>query len=249
MAGHSKWANIKHRKAQQDAKRGKLFNRLIKAIEAAAREGGPDPEANPTLADAIAKAKDASVPKDNIERAVKRASGEDGGVAYEQVFFEGYAPSGVAVYVECLTDNRNRAAMEVRAAFKKHGGSLAEPGAVDYLFRRAGVIVVPVDGADEDAVLEAGLEAGIEEIESDAEHHTITTDPSAIREVRAALEAAGVPVTSAEVTMLPHTQVPVTDEDAARTVMRLIAALDDCDDVQHVYANFDIPDKVLEEVA
>lgn len=250
MSGHSKWSTIKRKKGALDAKRGKLFARLIRAIEAAAKTGGADPDANPTLATAIQKARDNSVPKDNIERALKRAAGkESGAVEYEQVFYEGYAAGGVALYVECLTDNRNRAANDVRSAFNKNGGSLAEAGAVGYLFARTGVVVVATSDASEDDVLTAALDAGIEDVEADAEAITVKADPADLPRVRAALEDAGVAVQSSEVTMLPSVQVPVEDEGRAKQVLRLIDALEDCDDVQNVYANFDIPDAVLEAVA
>lgn len=249
MSGHSKWSTIKRKKGAQDAKRGKLFARLIKGIEAAAKTGGPDPETNPTLATAVQKAKDASVPRDNIERALKRAAGEGGEVAYETVYYEGYAPGGVALYVECLTDNRNRAANDVRSAFNKNGGSLAEPGAVNYLFDRRGVIIVPAGDVTEDDLLLAALDAGIEDVVLDGDSYTVTTDPSDVQAVRAALEDAGIPVESSESTMVPSVNVPVGDESTARAVLRLLEALDDCDDVQNVYSNFDIPDRVLEAVA
>jgi YebC/PmpR family DNA-binding regulatory protein len=249
VSGHSKWSSIKHKKGAADAKRGKLFARLIKAIEAAAKVGGPNPEANPTLADAVQRAKDNSVPKDNIERALKRASGDMDGAAYETVYYEGYAPGGVALYVECLTDNRNRAANDVRSSFSKHGGSLAEPGAVNYLFSRTGVILVPADGASEDDILVAGLDAGIEDVQLDGDTYTVTTQPTDLQAVRKALEDADVPISSAEATMLPSVTVPVADESTAKQVLRLLEALDDCDDVQNVYANFDIPDQILEAVA
>lgn len=250
MSGHSKWSTIKRKKGALDAKRGKLFARLIRAIEAAAKQGGPDPEANPTLATAIQKARDSSVPKDNIDRALKRAAGkESGAVEYEQVFYEGYATGGVAVYVECLTDNRNRAANDVRSAFNKNGGSLADAGSVGYLFARTGVIAVSAAEAGEDDVLAAAIDAGIEDVEVDGETIIVKTDPSDLQDVRRALEDAGVPVQSSEVTMLPSVNVPVEDEGRAKQVLRLIDALEDCDDVQNVYANFDIPDTVLEAVA
>lgn len=249
MAGHSKWANIKHRKGAQDAKRSKMTARLIKAIEAAARTGGADPEGNPTLAAAIQKAKDNDVPKDNIERAVKRAAGEEGGVDYEYATFEGYAPAGVALYIECLTDNRNRASNEVRGAFKKTGGNMAEPGAVGYLFSRLGEIVVPAEGVEEDDILVAGLEAGIEEVSLEDDVYLVTTDPKALQDVRAALEEAELPVRSSEVTLRPSVNVPVHDEAEAKRVLQLVETLEDLDDVQNVYANFDIPDQVLESVA
>jgi YebC/PmpR family DNA-binding regulatory protein len=249
VSGHSKWSTIKHKKGAADAKRGKLFARLIRGIEAAAKVGGPDPDANPTLATAIQKAKEASVPKDNIERALKRASGELEGAAYETVYYEGYAPGGVALYVECMTDNRNRAANDVRAAFNKNGGSLAEPGAVNYLFSRTGVILVPAAQVEEDDLLLAGLEAGIEDVTRDGDSYTVTTQPADLPAVRGALEDAGIPVASADTTMLPSVSVPVAEESTAKQVLRLLEALEDCDDVQNVYANFDIPDRILEAVA
>jgi YebC/PmpR family DNA-binding regulatory protein len=250
VSGHSKWSTIKRKKGALDAKRGKLFARLIRAIEAAARDGGADPEANPTLATAVQKARDNSVPKDNIERALKRAAGKEGGsVEYEQIFYEGYAPGGVALYVECLTDNRNRAANDVRAAFNKHGGSLAEPGAVNYLFSRTGRVLVPAGQTTEDDVLMAGLEAGIDDVQGDGDLFVVTTDPSDLGEVRAALEEAGIPIAESETTMLPSVTVPISDEGTAKQVLRLVDALDDCDDVQNVYTNFDIPDQILEAVA
>ena len=250
MSGHSKWSTIKHKKGAADAKRGKLFARLIRGIEAAAREGGADPDANPTLATAVQKAKDASVPKDHIERALKRASGrEGGGVEYETIYYEGYAPGGVALYVECLTDNRNRAANDVRAAFNKNGGSLAEPGAVNYLFTRTGVILVGADGATEDDILLAGLEAGITDVVLEGDTYRVSTEPTDVNDVREALATAGLPIASSETTMLPSVNVPIAEESTAKQVLRLVEALEDCDDVQEVYTNFDIPDQILEAVA
>jgi YebC/PmpR family DNA-binding regulatory protein len=249
MSGHSKWSTIKHKKGAADARRGKLFARLIRGIEAAAKVGGANPEGNPTLADAIQKARDASVPKDNIERALKRAAGGTDTVDYSTIHYEGYAPGGVAVYVECLTDNRNRAANEVRAAFNKNGGSLAEPGAVNYLFSRAGVVEVSRSGADEDDILTAGLDAGITDVQVDGDSYAVTTAPVDLLAVRRALEDAGLPVLTSEVTMLPSVTVSVADESVARQVLRLVEALEDCDDVQNVYANFDIPDRILQAVA
>lgn len=249
MSGHSKWATIKRKKGAADAKRGKLFARLIKAIEAAAREGGPDPDGNPTLATMVQKAKDASVPKDNIERALARAAGKDGGGAdWKTVYYEGYAPGGVAVYVECLTDNTNRAAADVRTAFSKNGGSLAEPGAVNYLFSRTGVITVPVQGVEEDDILTAGLDAGLEDVGDDGEQYTITCQPEDVTALRRALEDAGIPVESSDTTMLPSMSVPITDVDAAKKVLRVIDALEDSDDVQDIFANYDIADDVMEAV-
>jgi YebC/PmpR family DNA-binding regulatory protein len=250
MSGHSKWATIKRKKGATDAKRGKLFARLIKAIEAAARDGGADPGMNPTLATMVQKAKDASVPKDNIERALARAAGKEGGGAnWETIYYEGYAPGGVAFYVECLTDNRNRAAADVRTAFTKNGGSLAEPGAVNYLFSRTGVIIVPKDGVEEDDILLAGLEAGIEDVSDDGDQFTITCQPEDVIALRTALVDAGVPVSSSDTTMLPSMSIPITDEDAAKKVLRIIDALEDADDVQEIYANYDISDDIMESVA
>ncbi len=249
MSGHSKWATIKHRKGAADKARGKLFAKLIRQVEVAAREGGGDPESNATLRTMFQKARDASVPKDNIERALRRASGGAGGVSYETVHYEGYGPGGVALYVECLTDNRNRAANDVRAAFNKNGGSLAEPGAVNYLFTRTGVILVPAGQVSEDDLLLAGLEAGIEDVRLEGDMFTLTCQPGDLQAVRSALEQAGVPVASSERTMLPSVSVPVADEPGAKAVLRLLEALEDCDDVQNVYANFDIPDRLLEAVA
>ncbi len=245
MAGHSKWANIKHRKGRQDAARGKLFAKLIRAIEAAARTGGSDPAANPTLATAIQKAKDNSVPKDNIERAVARGAGELEGVDYEEFYYEGYAPGGVALYVHILTDNRNRAASDVRAAFNKNDGSLGEPGSVGYLFEQRGLILAT---GDEDEVMLAALEAGADDVRDAGEGQwEIVTVAGDVGSVRSALEDAGIDIESADVTQLPSTSVPV-DEKTAPRVLRLVDALEDLDDVQAVYANFDIPDEVLAQV-
>jgi YebC/PmpR family DNA-binding regulatory protein len=242
MAGHSKWANIKHRKGRQDAARGKLFAKLIRAIEAAARGGGSDPTANATLATAIQKAKDNSVPKDNIERAVARGAGELDGVDYEDFFYEGYAPGGVALFVHILTDNRNRAASDVRSAFSKNGGSLGEPGSVGYLFEQRGLILA--SGAEDDVML-AALEAGAEDIRDAGDGQwEVVTVAGDLATVRAALEAEDIVIDSADVTQLPSTSVPV-DAATAPKVLRLVDALEDLDDVQAVFANFDIPDEVL----
>jgi YebC/PmpR family DNA-binding regulatory protein len=249
MAGHSKWANIKHRKGAVDAKRGKLFGRLIRAIEAASRSGGSDPDANPTLADAIQRAKDNDVPKDTIERAVKRGAGELEGVAYEQVTYEGYGPNGVAIYLECLTDNRNRTAADVRSVFTKNGGSLSEPGAVSYLFSRRGEVVLSAEKTTEDDVLAAGLDAGLEDIEDRGGELVALSDPSDVRGLRQALEDKGLPVKEAGSTLVPSSTVPIADEGAARTVLRLLDAIDDLDDVQELYSNEDIPDEILEAIA
>lgn len=245
MAGHSKWANIKHRKGRQDAKRGKLFGKLAKAIEVAAREGEGNPEFNPTLATAIEKAKAASMPNDNIERAVKRGTGEAEGAVYEEFFYEGYGPGGVALYVQVLTDNRNRAASDVRSTFTRHNGNLGEPGSVGYLFSQKGVILAK---GDEDEVMLLALDAGAEDIRDGGEDtHEVVTEPSDMRTVRDALASAGVEVESADVTQLPSTTVPV-EEAEAKKLLRLIDALDDLDDVQSVFSNYDIDDVIMEKV-
>jgi DNA-binding regulatory protein, YebC/PmpR family len=249
MSGHSKWATTKHKKAVIDAKRGKLFAKLIKNIEVAARQGGGDPAGNPTLYDAVQKAKKSSVPQDNIERAVKRGSGaESGGADWQTIMYEGYGPSGVAVLVECLTDNRNRAAGEVRVAMTRNGGSMADPGSVAYMFNRKGVIIVPkVDGLTEDDLLLAVLEAGAEEVNDLGESFEIVSEATDVVDVRTALQGAEIDYDSAEATFLPSVTVPL-DEGGAGKVFRLIEALEDSDDVQNVYANFDVSDEVMENV-
>ena len=248
MSGHSKWATTKHKKGAIDAKRGKLFAKLIKTIEVAARTGGGDPAGNPTLADAITKARKESVPVDNIDRAVKRGSGELGDAAnYESIMYEGYAPGGVAVLVECLTDNRNRAASEVRTVFSRNGGSLADPGSVAYLFTRKGVAIVPGEGLTEDDVLSAVLDAGAEEVNDLGGSYEVVCDATDVRAVRLALEAAGITADSADVTFLPSVTVELDDE-TAKKVLRLVDSLDDLDDVQNVWANFDVSDEVLASV-
>ena len=246
MSGHSKWATTKHKKAVIDAKRGKLFAKLVKNVEVAARTGGGDPAGNPTLFDAIQKAKKSSVPNENIDRAVKRGSGaEGGGVDYQTITYEGYGPGGVAVMVECLTDNRNRAASDVRTAITRNGGSMADPGSVSYLFTRKGVIIVPAsDGVGEDEVLGAVLEAGVEEVNDLGDSFEVLSEPTDLVAVRTALQAAGIDYESAEAQFVPSVTVPL-EEDAARRVFRLIEALEDLDDVQDVYANFDVSDDVL----
>jgi YebC/PmpR family DNA-binding regulatory protein len=247
MSGHSKWATTKHKKAAVDAKRGKLFAKLIKNIEVAARTGGGDPEANPTLYDAIQKARRNSVPMDNIERARKRGSGEEAGAAdWQTIMYEGYGPNGVAVLIECLTDNRNRAAGEVRTAMTRNGGSMADAGSVAYLFNRKGVVLFQKNGLSEDDVLAAVLEAGAEEVNDLGESFEVVCEPSDLVDVRKALQAAGIDYESAETNFLPMVNVPL-DADAARKVFKLVDALEDCDDVQNVYANFDVPDSVFEE--
>jgi len=243
MAGHSKWANIKHRKGRQDAKRGQLFGKLAKAIEMAAREGGGNPEFNPTLATAIEKAKAASMPNDNIDRAIKRGSGEVEGAQYEEFFYEGYGPGGVALYVQVLTDNRNRAASDVRSAFTRHNGNLGEPGSVGYLFEQKGLILAI---GEEDEILLAALEAGAEDVRDAGDRwFEVITEAGEVRSVKKALVGVGIEVESAEVTQLPSALVPVEEGDAKR-VLRLIDALDDLDDVQSVFSNYDIDDSVME---
>ena len=250
MAGHSKWATTKHKKAVIDAKRGKLFAKLIKNIEVAARTGGPDPDGNPTLFDAIQKAKKNSVPNDNIDRAVKRGGGLDGtGVDYETLMYEGYAPGGVAVLIECLTDNKNRAASEVRVALTRNGGTLGEAGSVSYLFARKGVIMVPrTEGVTEDDILMAVLDAGAEEVNDLGEGgFEVLCEPGDLVEVRTALQRAGIDYDSAEAGFQPSTSVPV-DVEGARKVMRIVDALEDSDEVQEVYTNVDLSDEVLAEL-
>ena len=248
MSGHSKWATTKHKKAVVDAKRSKMFARLIKNIEVAARTGGGDPAGNPTLYDAIQKAKKSSVPNNNIENAVKRGSGaEAGGADYQTIMYEGYGPNGVALLVECLTDNRNRAAAEVRTALTRNGGSLADPGSVSYMFTRKGVIIVPKAGLTEDDVLMAVLEAGAEEVNDLGDSFEVVSEATDLVAVRTALQAAGIDYDSAEAQFVPSTQIPL-DEDGARKIFRLIDALEDSDDVQNVYANFDVSDEIMELV-
>ncbi len=248
MAGHSKWANTKHRKDRQDKKRGKEFGKAIRAIESAARESSTsDPEMSPSLALAVQKAKDISVPKDTIERACKRGAGELGDAeAYESATYEGYAPGGVAVLVDILTDNRNRTASDVRSAFSKAGGNLAEPGAVSFMFSRQGQVIVDATSGSQDDVMTAGLDAGLEDIETDGDLITAWCDPSSVSDLRAALEAAGLKVQGAGSTMVPSVTVPIDDVGEARKILRLLDALEDNDDVQEVYANFDASDDVLE---
>jgi YebC/PmpR family DNA-binding regulatory protein len=248
MSGHSKWATTKHKKAVIDARRGKMFAKLIKNIEVAARTGGGDVAGNPTLFDAIQKAKKSSVPNDNIDRAVKRGSGlEAGGADWQNITYEGYGPNGVAVLIECLTDNRNRAASEVRTAMTRNGGSMADPGSVSYLFTRKGVVIVPKSGQTEDDVLVAVLDAGAEEVNDIGEAFEVVSEATDLVAVRTALQDAGIDYESAEASFLPSVQVPL-DEDGARKVFKLIDALEDSDDVQNVYANFDVSDEVMEAV-
>jgi YebC/PmpR family DNA-binding regulatory protein len=247
MSGHSKWSTIKHKKGAADAKRGKLFSKLSRAIIVAAKEGGGDPSTNLALANAIEKARSYSMPKDNIERAVARGTGADSDAGqFETVIYEGYGPDGVAVLVEALTDNRNRTASEVRHLFSKHGGNLGATGAVAWQFERRGVVLVDAGGVDEDELMLAAADGGADDIELDESTFQVTSAPESLSSVREAIEAAGFAVQSAELSMVPKTTVEVSDESAAKRVMKLIDALEDNDDVQEVYANFDIPEQVLE---
>ena len=248
MSGHSKWATTKHKKAAIDAKRGKLFAKLIKNIEVAARTGGGDLAGNPTLYDAVQKAKKSSVPNDNIDRAVKRGSGaEAGGADWENITYEGYAPGGVAILIECLTDNKNRAATEVRTALSRNGGSLADPNSVAYLFNRKGVVMVPKAEKGEDELLEIVLEAGAEEINDFGETWQIVSEATDFVAVRTALQEAGVDYDSAEASFLPSMQVPL-DKEGAKKMIRVVEALEDSDDVQDVYTNGDISDEVMAQL-
>jgi YebC/PmpR family DNA-binding regulatory protein len=246
MSGHSKWSSIKHKKGAADAKRGKLFSKLSRAIIVAAREGGPDPDGNATLATAIQKARDNSMPKDNIERAIARGAGTaSDGEAYEHVTYEGYGPSGVALFVEALTDNRNRTASDVRHIFTKNDGSLGESGSVAWLFERKGVVLV-ADSVDEEELTFAAADGGAEDVVREGSSFEVISSPDDLQAVRAALEGAGISYESADLTMLPKTTVPVEDESAAKKLLRLMDALEENDDVQDVYANFDIPERILE---
>jgi len=245
MSGHSKWATTKHKKAAIDGKRAKLFAKLIKNVEVAARTGGGDPSGNPTLFDAIVKARKSSVPLDNIERAVKRGSGaEAGGADYQTIMYEGYGPNGVALLIECLSDNRNRAASDVRVAVTRNHGTMADPGSVSYLFNRMGVVIVPSDASTEDDIMMAVLEAGAQDVNDLGTAFEIISEATDVVAVRTALQASGIEYESAEATFVPSMQVPI-DADTARKMFQLIDALEDCDDVQNVYANFDISDEVL----
>jgi YebC/PmpR family DNA-binding regulatory protein len=249
VSGHSKWSTIKHKKGAADAKRGKLFSKLSRAIIVAAKEGGGDPSANLALQNAIEKARSYSMPKDNIERAIARGAGTDAdAAAYETIVYEGYGPDGVAVLVEALTDNRNRTASDVRHLFTKHGGNLGTTGAVAWLFERRGIVLVESDGVDEDELTLAAAEGGADEVELDGTVFQVSSAPDALAGVREAIEAAGITVASAELTMVPKTTVAVADESSAKKLIRLIEALEDNDDVQDVSANFDIPEQVLELV-
>ena len=250
MSGHSKWSSIKHKKGAADAKRGKLFSKLSRAIIVAAKEGGGDPSGNLSLQNAIEKAKSYSMPKDNIDRAIAKGSGADADASsFETVVYEGYGPSGVAVIVEALTDNRNRTASDVRHTFAKNDGNLGGSGAVSWLFERRGVVLVPAEGTDEDELTLAAAEGGAEDVALDGSSYQVLSAPEHLTAVREALEAAGFTIDSAELTMLPKTTVEVANEGDAKKVLRLMDELEDNDDVQDVYANFDIPERVLEAVA
>ena len=244
MSGHSKWATTKYRKGAQDQARAKVFAKIIRQVEVAAREGGSDMTANASLRTMYSKARDASVPIDTIERAIKRGSGELEGVRYESINYEGYATDGVAVMVECLSDNRNRTGAEIRNLFNKNGGSMAEPGAVSWQFERKGLISLP-RALDEDQIMEAAMEAGAEDLADEDDHWVVTCSPTDMVAVRAALEAADLPPSSSDLSMVPTSTLEVADESEAKKVLRLIEALDDHDDVQNVYANFDIPESVM----
>ena len=253
MSGHSKWATIKHRKGAADKARGKLFAKLIRQVEVAAREGGGDLDSNATLRTMYQKARDSSVPLDTIERAIKRGTGELEGVSYEQVHYEGYAPGGVAMFVDVLTDNRNRTGSEIRSVFARAGGALAEPGAVAWQFQRTGVIVVPAEpdgvAVDEDDLMLVALDAGAEDLHREGDMWQVTTDPGDTMAVREAIEAAGITVSSADLTYVPQNLIELTEASAAKQVMAVLDALDDHDDVQGVYANFDISESLLEAIA
>lgn len=247
MSGHSKWATIKHKKGAADAKRGKLFAKLIRQVEVAARAGGGDPDMNPALRTMFQKARDASVPMDTIKNAIKRGTGELEGVNYEEVTYEGYAGHGIAVFVEVLTDNRNRTGPEIRSIFSKMGGSIAEPGSVAWQFERKGLVMVPAS-VDEDDVMMVALDAGAEDIEGSEEFWSITCDPHDTSEVRTALEEAGIAVESSDLTMVASTTVELDDVTAAKSVLRLVDALEDNDDVQDVYVNMDASDEIMSQL-
>ena len=250
MSGHSKWSSIKHKKGAADRKRGKLFSKLSRAIMVAAKEGGPDPSANLALQNAVEKARGYSMPKDNIERAIAKGSGEAGdGAAWETVVYEGYGPEGVAVIVEALTDNRNRTASDVRHLFSKHGGNLGATGAVAWQFERRGVVLVGAEGVNEDELFLVAADAGADDVEPDGSTYQVSSAPEQLARVRQAIEAAGFTIESAELSMIPKVTVEIADESTARRVVRLVEGLEDNDDVQDVYANFDIPESVLEAAA
>jgi YebC/PmpR family DNA-binding regulatory protein len=248
VSGHSKWSTIKHKKGKEDARRGQLFSKLARAIMVAAREGGADPGSNAALAAAIEKARGYSMPKDNIDRAVQRGSGEGGGDTFERITYEGYGPAGVAIIVEVLTDNRNRSASSVRSVFTKHNGTLGQPGSVAWIFERRGSIVVDAGKYNEDDVMAAAIEGGADDVVRDGEAFQVLCEPTELSVVREAIEQAGIEYEQAELTLQPKSTVQL-DEAEARKTLRLVDALEDIDDVQDVYANFDIPEEVLQAVA
>ncbi len=249
MAGHSHWAQIKRKKAAQDAKRGRLFTKIAREIIVAARLGGGDPEGNPRLRAAIAAAKAANMPKENIERAIRKGLGLEEGVAYEEITFEGYGPGGVAVLIESVTDNRRRTVSELRHIFSKCGGNLAEPGAVSWIFEKKGLIVIPRDHLSEDQVLEIALEAGAEDVRTYEGEFEIITEPESFEEVKAAVERNGLSPSSSQVTLVPKTMVKLEDEKTVQQMLRLMEMLEEHDDVQKVYANFDIPEELMEKTS
>ncbi len=249
MAGHSHWAQIKRKKAAQDAKRGKLFTKLIREIMVAARLGGGDPSANPRLRAAIQAAKAANMPKENIERAIRKGTGQEPGTTWEEVTYEGYGPGGVAVLIKSVTDNKRRTVSELRHIFSKCGGNLAEPGAVSWVFEQKGLIVISRDGADEEKLLDLAIEAGAEDVREYESEFEVITEPQDFEAVKSALEDAGFKIESAKVTMVPKTTVNLEDEKTVQQMLRLMETLEDHDDVQQVYANFDIPDDLMERVS
>ncbi|RLB09289.1 MAG: YebC/PmpR family DNA-binding transcriptional regulator [Deltaproteobacteria bacterium] len=248
MSGHSKWSSIKHKKKIVDARKGKIFTKLIREITVAARTGGGDPDKNPRLRAAIAAAKAENMPKENIERSIKRGTGELEGVSYEEASYEGYGPGGVAVLVDCLTDNRNRTVAELKHTFERYGGSMGEPGCVSWVFEKRGIISIDADKIDEDKLLEIALEAGAEDVRSSGSQFEVIADPSDFEAVKKAIEEAGISYNLAEITMIPKTTVKL-DGKKAEQMLNLMQALDDLDDVSHVYANFDIPDELMEAMA
>ncbi len=249
MAGHSHWAGIKHKKAANDAKRGKLWSKIARMIIVAAKAGGGDPAANLTLRYAIDKAKDANMPKDTIEKAIKKGTGEMGGVTYEEVLYEGYAPGGVAIMVEGLTDNRTRTAPEIRKIFERRGGSLGATGCVSWMFKKRGVITVKTSDIDEDTLMEIALSNGADDIENTGELYEVTCEPDAYDDLKAALEEKHIPLNSAELSMMPENTVTISDPDLAQRILALMEDFEDHDDVQEVYANFDIPDEILQKIS
>ena len=247
MSGHSKWHSIKHKKAKVDAQRGKIFTRLIKELTVAARMGGGDPEANSRLRTAMAIAKAANMPADNIERAIKKGTGELPGVSYDEITYEGYGPGGVAIMIDAMTDNKNRTVAEIRHMIGKHGGNLGANGCVSYMFHKKGIILVEAEGVDEDALMEAALEAGADDMTGDDEHFEIVSEPAAFEDVHAAVEAGGFSIVSAELTKVPDSMVNVSAKDAPK-ILRLMDAIENQDDVQNVYSNFDIPEEILADL-